>query len=174
MIDIKYLKAICCFNFSEYGNNSIEFKVDDNIDYCKVAPCQYFTLLPEIAETVFYTPWGAKPFPFSMEVLKSTDDSNIIQIITVDGEWRRQQFKNSLETWWGEWININKVVDVIYNADENIQKNLVDSWDIYMIIDESNPKNRRWAGSVTTIEKIIEEIKTGTAKIYLNKLLKIN
>jgi hypothetical protein len=176
MIDKNYLKAISCFNFEEYENNPkkiIEFKVNDNLDYCRITPCQYFTLVPETAQTILNTPWGAKPFPFSMEVLKPTDNAgNIIQIISIGGEWRRRQFNNSLETWWREWINIENIIDFIRNAGENIRKNISANWNKYILIDENNHKNRRWEGNSITIDEIIDEIKTGTAKIYRNKFVK--
>jgi hypothetical protein len=173
MIDKNYLKAVSCFDFDKYQNNHkkvIEFKTNDNLNNCKLAPCQYYTLIPETAETISNTPWGAKPFPFPMEVLKCTDDMNsIVQIITVDGEWRRRQFSNSLETWWGEWTNIETVIDDILN-NESVQKYLTENWDRYMVINKDYPSKREWRGGKTTIDKIIEEIKTGTAKIYRNKL----
>jgi hypothetical protein len=171
------LKSISCFNFSEYENGSkeiIEFKPNDNLDNSKISPCQYFTLLPETAQTIRNTPWEAKPFPFSVEVLRPDDDmESIIQIILVDGGWRRRLFNNRLETWWGKWINIDKTLDFIRTADESIRKDLAEKWNRYMVIDENYPKNRGWAGGITTIDKIIEEIKTGTAKIYRNKFVKI-
>jgi hypothetical protein len=173
MIDKNYLKAISCFNFSEYqdiNKKTIEFKANDNLDYCKSAPCQHYTLLPEIAETISNTPWGKKPFPFSMEVLKCSDMVNTIQIITVDGEWRRRQFNNSLSTWWGEWINIEKIINDMLN-NESIQKFLTGNWDRYMIIDKNDLHKREWRGSKVTIDEIVEQIKTGTAKIYRNRLI---
>jgi hypothetical protein len=173
MIDKNYLKAISCFDFNKYENpkKTIEFKANDNFDYCKLAPCQYYTLVPETAETISNTPWEAKPFPFPMEVLKCTDNAgNIVQIITVDGEWRRRKFSNSLETWWGEWINIKEVIDNILN-NENVQKYLIENWDRYMVINKDCLSKREWRGGKITIEKIIEEIKTGTAIIYGNKLI---
>jgi hypothetical protein len=139
MIDKNYLKAVSCFNFTEYQNNHkeiIEFKVNDNLDYCKLTSCQYYVSSLEIAETISNTPWGVKPFQFIMEVLKSTDGINIIQIITADGEWRRRQFNNSLTTWWGEWVNIEKTINNIVK-DENIQKFLTENWDRYMVIDKN-------------------------------------
>jgi hypothetical protein len=173
MIDKNYLKAISCFDFNKYENpkKTIEFKANDNLDYCRLAPCQYYTLSPEIAETISNTPWGAKQFPFPIEVLKCTDNANnIVQIITVDGEWRRRQFSNSLETWWGEWTNIEKIIDGIL-ADEGIQKFFCENWDRYMVINKDYPSKREWKGSKVTIDKIIEEIKTGTAIIYGNKFV---
>jgi hypothetical protein len=175
MIDKNYLKAVSCFNLDEYENSpkqTVEFKAEDNLNNCKIAPCQYYTLSPETAETILNTPWGAKPFPFPMEVLKPNDDAgSIVHIISVDGEWRRRQFNNSLETWWGEWINIENIIEFIRNAGENIQKNFSDNWNKYILIDENNHKSRKGAGSITTIDKIIEEIKTGTAKMYRNKFV---
>jgi hypothetical protein len=174
MIDKNYLKTISCFNFTEYQNSykeSIEFKANDNLNYCTLAPYQYYTIFPEISETISNTPWGTKSFLFSMKVLKCTDDrNNIIQIITVDSEWRRRQFSNSLETWWGEWINIDNTIDYILN-NENIQINLTKTWNRYMITDGNNLKKRTWAGSIATIDEIIEQIKNGTAKIYKNNLI---
>lgn len=178
MIDKNYLKAISCFNSTEYQNNHkeiIEFKTNDSLDYCKAAPCQYYTLFPEIANTISNTPWEAESFPFSMEVLRCADNdilgaNSVIQIITVDGEWRRRQFKNSLTTWWGEWINIEKIINNIL-ANENIQKFLTENWDRYMAIDKNYLHKREWKGGKVTIDKIIEEINNGTAKIYRNKLI---
>jgi hypothetical protein len=112
---------------------------------------------------------GAKPFPFSMEVLRAADKAaNIVQIIHAGGEWRRRLFSNSLSSWWGEWINIDDTINSVL-TDENLQKYLVKNWDSYMTIDANKHKERIISGTITTIEKIIEEIKTGTAKIYLNK-----
>jgi hypothetical protein len=85
------------FIFGKYENDPkeiIEFKPNDNLDNCKITPCQYFTLLPETAQAILNTPWGAKPFP--LEVLKPDNDmEGIIQIIPVDGEWRRRLFKRT-------------------------------------------------------------------------------
>jgi hypothetical protein len=177
MIDKNYLKTISCFNFTGYEDSrkkTIEFKANDNLDYCESAPCQYYTLLPEIAETISNTPWGKKPFPFPMGVLKctGTDTNNIIQIITVDGEWRRRQFNNSLSAWWGEWINIEKTIDDMLR-NENMQKFLTENWDRYMAVDKSYLHKREWRGSKVTIDEIVEQIKTGTAKIYRNILINI-
>jgi hypothetical protein len=166
-----YLKAVSCFSFDEYQNThkkSIEFKANDNLDYCKSVSCQYYTLLPEIAETISNTPWGKKPFPFPMEVLKCTDSVNIIQIITVDGEWRRRQFSNSLTSWWGEWINIEKTINDILN-NEGIQEFLTENWDRCMAVDKNYLHKREWRGRKVTIDEIVEQIKTGTAKIYRNE-----
>jgi hypothetical protein len=174
MIDKNYLKAVSCFDFDKYENNPkeiMEFKADDNLDYCTLTPCQYYTLVPETAETVSNTPWGAKPFPFPMEVLKCTDNiNNIVQIITVGGEWRRRQISNSLETRWGEWINIEKAIEDILN-NEGIQKFLGENWDRYMVIDKDYPSKRKWSDGKATIDEIIKQIKTGTAKIYRNKFI---
>jgi hypothetical protein len=106
MIDKKYLKAVSCFNLREYQNyckETIKFKVNDNLDYCGLASCEYYTSSPEIAETISNTPGESKPFPFSMNVLKCVDggvpsSSNVVQRIFMDGEWRRRQFSNPLET----------------------------------------------------------------------------
>jgi hypothetical protein len=172
MTDKRYLKAISCFNFAEFGDifgKKIKFKTGDNLDYCTTTPCQYYTLLPEVARTIANTPLGAKPFPLSMEVLRAADKAaNIVQIIHADCEWRRRLFNNSLSSWWGEWINIDDTINSML-TDENLQKYLVKNWDSYMIIDANNHKERIISGTITTIEEIIEEIKTGTAKIYLNK-----
>jgi hypothetical protein len=173
-MDKNYLKAVSCFDFDEYNNNSnrksIEFKPNDNLNYCGLAPCQYYTSSPEIAETISNTPWrkGTKSFPFLMEVLKCSDKG--IQIITVDGEWRRRQFGNSLETWWGEWVNIKKTIDDIL-ANENIQKFLTENWDGYMVINKNYLHKREWRGDKVTIDEVIKQIKTGSAKIYRNKLI---
>jgi hypothetical protein len=90
MIDKNYLKAVSCFNSTERQNiwkKAIEFKSGDNLNYRRKTPCQYYTLSPETAETISNTPWGTKPFPFIMEVLKCTENGiNVVQIITVDGE----------------------------------------------------------------------------------------
>jgi hypothetical protein len=104
--DFKEKSSIPCrlrrgfFIFGKYENDPkeiIEFKPNDNLDDCKISPCQYFTLIPETAQTILNTPWGAKPFPFPLEVLKPDNDMDgIIQIIPVDGEWRRRLFNNRL------------------------------------------------------------------------------
>jgi hypothetical protein len=176
MIDKNYLKAASCFNFDEYQNpfkKTVEFKAGDNLDCCESAPCRYYTLFPETAETISNTPWGQKPFPFPMEVLKCADNNisgaGIIQIITADGEWRRLQFSNSLSTWWGEWINIEKTVNDILN-NEGVQKFLAENWDRYMVIDKNYLHKREWKGGKVAIEEIVRQIKEGTAKIYRNKL----
>jgi hypothetical protein len=165
---INELKSVCCFDFNEYDNifkKTVELNISDNLNNCKIVPCQYFTLLPETAQTILNTPWGTEPFPFSMEVLKTTDNAgSFIQIIPVGGEWRRRLFKNTFETWWGRWINISKALDFIRNVDENTQKNICNNWNKYMLIDENNHKSRKWAGSIATIDKIIDEIKKGIAK----------
>jgi hypothetical protein len=145
MIDKKYLKAVSCFNFGEYQNyckETIKFKENDNLDYCGLSSCEYYTSSPEIAETISNTPWEAKPFPFSMNVLKCDDggiprSGNIVQRIFVDGEWRRRQFANSLSTWWGEWVNIEKAINDILN-NESLQKFFTEDWDRYMVIDGSS------------------------------------
>jgi hypothetical protein len=177
MIDKKYLKAVSCFNFGEYQNyckETIKFKVNDNLDYCGLASCEYYTSSPEIAETISNTPWKSKPFPFSMKVLKCVDGGvprpgNVVQRIFVDGEWRRRQFANSLSAWWGEWVNIEKVINDI-NNNENMPKFLTENWDRYMVIDESSFRKKRWEeGHAVTIDEIIEQIRNGTAKIYRNK-----
>jgi hypothetical protein len=174
MIDKNYLKAISCFDFDKYQNNpkkAIEFKANDNLDYCRVTPCQYYTLSPEIAETILNTPWGTNPFPFSMEVLKSADNaSNVIQILPFGGEWRRTFFSNSLEKRLGEWVNIEEVIDYIIE-NKDIHKNLSENWDRYMVINEVTRHVERWEGRIVTIDEIVEQIKTGTAKTFRNKLV---
>jgi hypothetical protein len=171
---INELKSVCCFDFNERENlfkQTIEFKINDNLDNCKIAPCQYFTLSPETAQTILNTPWGTEPFPFSMDVLKTTDNANsIIQIISADGEWRRRLFKNSLETWWGKWVNIEKLVNDILN-NEGMQKFLAENWDRYMEIDKDYPSKRKWKGGKVAIDEIVNQIKTGTVKAYRNKLV---
>jgi hypothetical protein len=154
----------------------IELKTNDNLDCCGLASCQYFTSSPKIAETISNTPWKTKPFPFSMKVFKCTDGgvwsiSNVIQRIFVDGEWRRRQFSNSLSTQWGKWINIEKTINDILN-NESIQKFLTENWDRYMAIDENDLHKKEWRGSKVTTDEIVEQIKTGTAKIYRNELIK--
>jgi hypothetical protein len=176
MIDKKYLKAVSCFNFDEYQNcckETIKFKANDNLDYCGLSSCEYYTSSPEIAETISNTPWEAKPFPFSMKVLKCSDGGvprpSNVQRIFVDGkEWRRRQFANSLSAWWGEWVDIEKVINDILN--ENLQKFLTENWDRYMVIDESSFRKKGLEGRTVTIDEIIEQIRTGTAKIYRNKI----
>jgi hypothetical protein len=154
---------------------TIKFKTNDNLDYCSLASCEYYTSSPETAETISNTPWEPKPFPFSMKVLKCDDggvpsSSNVVQRIFVDGEWRRRQFATSLAACWGEWINIEKVINDI-NNNENIQKFLTENWDKYMVIDESSFRKKRWEeGRTVTIDEIIEQIINGTAKIYRNKV----
>jgi hypothetical protein len=172
---IDKLKAVCCFDLGKYENNLnqiIELNANENLDDCKMLACQYYTLSPETAQTIRNTPWEAEPFLFSMKVLKPNDNAdNIIQIIPVGDGWRRRRFSNRLETWWGKWMNIGKIVDFIHNADENTQKNLSENWNKYMIIDENNHKKRMRVGNIITIDEIIEEIKTGTAKIFKNKFI---
>jgi hypothetical protein len=120
MIDKNYLKAISCFNSDKHQNGCkeiIKFKVNANLDYCGLTSCEYYTSSPEIAETISNTPWEAKPPPFSMKVLNCFDGgvssaSNVVQIISVNGEWRRRQFNNLSETCWGEWVNIEEVISV--------------------------------------------------------------
>jgi hypothetical protein len=186
MIDKNYLKSVSCFNLDQYkGNDKIEFKVidfkkielkaNDNLDHCGLASCQYYTSSPEIAETISNTPWEAKPFPFSMKVLKSANDgfsgmSNVVQRIFVDGEWRRRQFSDSLAIYWGKWINIEKVINTILN-DEGIQKFLTENWDRYIVIDKYSFRRKGCEGRIVTIDEIIEQIKNGAAQIYRNKLV---
>jgi hypothetical protein len=163
---MKYLKAISLFNFDEYQNNHnkkiIEFKANDNLDYCMVTPCYYYIPSSEVAKTILNIPWEAKPIIFSMKVLKSIDN-NIIQIIHIDGEWRRRQFKNSLSTWWGEWINIEKTINDLLN-DENIQKLFTENWNKYMVIDKNNLHKRERRRGKVTIDEIIRQMREGIAK----------
>jgi hypothetical protein len=167
---MKYLKAISCFNFVEHQNNHnkkiIEFKANDNLDYCTITPCYYYIPSLEVAKTILNIPWESKPIIFSMKVLKSIDNG-IVQIIHIDGEWRRRQFSNSLTTWWGEWINIEKTIDNIFK-NENIQKFLTENWN-RCIIDKNyiHKKERRCK---VTIDEIIRQIREGSQKAYRNKI----
>jgi hypothetical protein len=179
MISIKYLKAVSCFDFDGYEKNpkkTIKFKENDNLDYCRLAPCQYYTLVPEIAETIYNVPWGrgTKSFPFLLKVLKCTDNNtlgvNSVQIITVDCEWRRRQFNNALETWWGEWINIEKTIDNILN-DESTQEFFIENWNKYMMIDKNYINKKEWKNNKITMGEIIGQIKTGSVKICKNVLV---
>jgi hypothetical protein len=184
MIDKNYLKAISCFNIDEYQNNdkeikTIQFKENDDLNYCRIIPCHYWTSSKEIAATIKNTPPvelnpnGSFP-DFEIKTFQSINDdvynkNSIIQRTFFYGkEWRRRQFNNPLSTWgdWGKWININDTIDYILN-NESIHENLVKNWNRYMIIDKN--LNKTWAGHITTIDKIIGEIKNGTIKIYRNK-----
>jgi hypothetical protein len=160
---MKYLKAISFFNFDEYQNNHnkkiIEFKANDNLDYCTVTPCYYYIPSLEVSKTILNIPWESKPIIFSVKALKSIDNG-IIQIIHIDGEWRRRQFTNSLSTWWGEWINIQKTIENIFN-NENIQRLLTENWNKYMMIDKSNLYKRGWRRGKITIDEIIRQIREG-------------
>ncbi|MDR2184593.1 MAG: hypothetical protein LBO80_02835 [Treponema sp.] len=181
MISINDIRLLSCFNINEYKENPakikvVQFKKNDDINDCLLAPCRYWTYSEEIAQTIKNIPpinpnisfhsFGVKTF----RILDGDFSHNIIQRTFFCGkEWRRC-YLNLHEKIWGEWTNINTMLDYILNNGD-IQKNLTESWTRYMVIDKNNCRRRSWAGSITTIDEIIKQIKTGTAKIYKNKLV---
>jgi hypothetical protein len=184
MIDKNYFKTISCFNITEYDENltkikTVQFKKDDDLNKYLLVPCHYWSFLDEIVQTIKNTlPIEIDQnmsFPVfeikTFRLLDSSFSNGIIQRTFFYGkEWRRCCFNLREET-WGEWINIDDTIDYILN-NENIQINLTKNWDRYMVIDENNYKKRMWEGNITTVEEIIKQIKTGTAKIYRNKSIK--
>jgi hypothetical protein len=172
---MKYLKAISCFNHEEDIKNEIGFKADDDLDYCKTLFCRYYTFSKKILQTIRNAPpWGIRLFRYALEIIPASN-KNIIQRVLIDGEWegesfralsgewRRRQFSNSLTTWWGKWINIDDIINSIL-TDEDKQKQFVENWNRYMIIDESIFRAKRYRNRIMTIDEIIEQIKTGKVK----------
>jgi hypothetical protein len=184
MVSKNYLKIISCFNINEYDENStkiktVQFKKNDDLNNYLSVPCHYWTSSKEIAQTIKNTPPIEVDrnisFPeFEIKTFRVLDGSfsnGIIQRTFFYGkEWRRWRI-NVHEEIWGEWINIDDTIDYILNNND-IQKNLTKDWDRYMVIDENNYKKRIWEGNIATVEGIIKQIKTGTAKIYRNKSIK--
>jgi hypothetical protein len=171
---MKYLKAISYFK-QEDIKNEIEFKTDDDLDYCRSLFCRYYTFSKRILQTIRNAPpWRARLFRYALEIIP-VNNKNIIQRVLIDGEWegesfralsgewRRRLFRNSLTIWWGEWINIDDVINSI-RTDENLQKQFVENWNRYMIIDESIFRAKGYRNRKMTMDEIVEQIKTGRAK----------
>jgi hypothetical protein len=179
---INDLKSVCCFDSNKNNTKkTTEFKIKDNLNNCISTLCRYYTFSKEILQTVINTPpWGAKLFRYAVEIVKPVDTHGIIQRVIIDGEWQKEGFKTVAGEWrryyfntvatWGKWIDIEETISFILK-DEDTKKYFTENWDRYMIIDENNYKKRMRTNNIIKIDEIIKQIKTGTAKIYKNKLI---
>jgi hypothetical protein len=183
---INELKSVCCFDFDKIENNTkktIEFKINDNLNNCRTTLSRYYTFSKEILQSIINTPpWGTKLFRYAVEIVKSADTHGIIQRVIVDGEWQIEGFKIAAGEWrrrqyfntvafWGQWIDIEKTISRILK-DEYIKKYFTENWNKYMIIDEYMSLAKGYGNHIITADEIIEQIRTGSAQIYKNKLIK--
>jgi hypothetical protein len=58
MIDKNYLKVISCFKHEQSIKDEIEFKTNDDLDYCRALFCRYYTFSKEILQTIRNTRHG--------------------------------------------------------------------------------------------------------------------
>jgi hypothetical protein len=152
--------------------NETGFKADADLDYCNALLCRYYTFSKKILQTIRSAPpWGARLFRYALEVIP-VNKNDIIQRVLIDGEWEGESFRalsgewrrrlssNSLATWWGEWVNIDDIINSML-TDEDKQKHFVENWNRYMIIDESGFRVKGYGNRKMTIDEIIEQIKNG-------------
>jgi hypothetical protein len=158
----------------------IEFKINDDLDYCRTLFCRYYTFSKKILQTIRNAPpLEVELFRYAVEVIPA-NNNNTVQRVLIEGEWQEEGFKYLLGEWrrvyfnssvnWGEWVHIDAIINSILTS-ESIQEYLAGNWDRYIVIDKNNYKKRTWAGSIAKIDEIVEQIKTGTARIYGNKFV---
>jgi hypothetical protein len=178
MIDKNYLKSISRFNISKDKNSVkkiIEFNVNDDLNNLINPLYRYYTFSKEILQTIINTPpWESKLFRYAVEIEKFVNTHGITQRVIIDGEWREEGFKAVTGEWrrqyfntdaiWGQWIDIEETISFILR-DEHTRERLIENWDRYMIINKHNSLIKKWGDHKTTIDEIIEQIRTGTARI---------
>jgi hypothetical protein len=179
--EVKEFEARAYFNFREYENSKGEVKKYDSrvyLDFVTAPFSEYWNSAEKEETPVIYNtpePWqtlGKLP-RFCLQILYP-DGTNakkhcIIQRIPVDGDWRRQYFSASKN--WGKWINIRDALTKI-QEDQNLRQFFMENWNSYNVIGSYDARiingvsrmRRQRVSELTSLEELLNQIKSGTAK----------
>jgi hypothetical protein len=185
---VKEFEARAYFNFREYGNSKGEVKRYDSgvyLDFVRAPFSEYWNFTEKEETPVVYNipeSWQAlQKLPvFCLQVLQpngaNTKKHDIIQIIPIDGGWRRQYFSASKN--WGKWVNIRDVLTKI-QEDQNLQQFFMENWNSYNVIASYDARivngvsriRRQRVSELTSLEELLNQIKNGTAKSTPNMVI---
>jgi hypothetical protein len=178
---IRYLKSLSCFNLQEYGcrREIKRFDAKTDLDFVTASFSEYWNFTENgETPTVYNIPEDFKlrldKLPlFCLQILTPNGANakklNIIQRIPMNGDWRRQYFFASKN--WGEWVNIRDAITRI-QEDQNLQEFFLKNWNSYDVIASYDARiingiatmRRQRVTELTSLEKLLDQIKNGTAK----------